>query len=162
MGLNKNQNSGNFNGEVGDMSNYATKSDLETKVTKEENKSLVDNALIDKLEDLENYDDSLIKEEINILDNKIDDKQDELISGSNIKTINGQSILGNGDITINEGENVDLSDYVTKDELNAKADINDIPTKLSELENDSNFLTSIPSEYVTDTELNNKGYIMIA
>ena len=138
MGLNKNQNSGNFNGEVGDMSNYATKSDLSTKVTKEANKSLVDNALIDKLEDLENYDDTLVREEINILDNKIDDKQDELISGSNIKTINGQSILGNGDITINEGENVDLSDYVTKDELNAKADINDIPTKLSELENDSN------------------------
>ena len=76
MGLNKNQNSGNFNGEVGDMSNYATKSDLATKVTKETNKSLVDNTLIDKLEDLENYDDSLIKEEINILDNKIDYKQD--------------------------------------------------------------------------------------
>ena len=120
MGLNKNQNSGNFNGEVGDMSNYATKSDLETKVTKETNKSLVDNTLIDKLEDLENYDDSLIKEEINILDNKIDDKQDELISGSNIKTINGQSILGNGDITINEGENVDLSDYATKSDLETK------------------------------------------
>lgn len=159
MGLNKNQNSGNFNGEVGDMSNYATKSDLATKVTKETNKSLVDNTLIDKLEDLENYDDSLIKEEINILDNKIDDKQDELISGSNIKTINGQSILGNGDITINEGENVDLSDYATKDDLNTKANIDDIPTKTSQLENDSNYLTSIPEEYITNEELNNKGYL---
>ena len=32
----------------------------------------------------------------------------------------------------------------------------DIPTKTSELTNDSNFLTSIPSEYVTETELINK------
>jgi hypothetical protein len=71
MGLNKNQNSGNFNGEVGDMSNYATKSDLETKVTKETNKSLVDNTLIDKLEDLENYDDSLVREEINSINSQL-------------------------------------------------------------------------------------------
>ena len=35
----------------------------------------------------------------------------------------------------------------------------DIPTKTSELTNDSNFLTSIPSEYVTETELNAKGYL---
>lgn len=34
----------------------------------------------------------------------------------------------------------------------------DIPTKTSELSNDSNFLTSIPEEYVTDTELEEKGY----
>jgi hypothetical protein len=35
----------------------------------------------------------------------------------------------------------------------------DIPTKTSQLENDSGFITSIPSEYVTDTELNAKGYL---
>ena len=34
-----------------------------------------------------------------------------------------------------------------------------IPTKTSQLTNDSNFLTSIPSEYVTETELNAKGYL---
>lgn len=34
----------------------------------------------------------------------------------------------------------------------------DIPTKTSELTNDSNFLTSIPEEYVTDTELEEKGF----
>jgi hypothetical protein len=32
--------------------------------------------------------------------NLIDDKQDILISGQNIKTVNGESILGEGDITI--------------------------------------------------------------
>ena len=36
---------------------------------------------------------------------------------------------------------------------------NDIPSKTSELVNDSNFLTSVPSEYVTDSELNAKGYL---
>ena len=35
-----------------------------------------------------------------------------------------------------------------------------IPTKTSELSNDSGFLTSVPSEYVTDTELDGKGYAL--
>ena len=34
-----------------------------------------------------------------------------------------------------------------------------IPTKTSELTNDSGFLTSVPSEYVTETELEAKGYL---
>lgn len=34
----------------------------------------------------------------------------------------------------------------------------DIPTKTSELSNDSGYLTSIPSEYVTDTELEEKDF----
>ena len=38
--------------------------------------------------------------------------------------------------------------------LNTKANISDIPTKTSKLTNDSGFLTSIPSEYVTEQEMN--------
>lgn len=34
----------------------------------------------------------------------------------------------------------------------------DIPTKTSDLTNDSEFLTAIPEEYITDTELNEKGF----
>lgn len=34
-----------------------------------------------------------------------------------------------------------------------------IPTKTSELQNDSGFINSIPSEYITETELNAKGYL---
>ena len=45
---------------------------------------------------------------------------------------------------------VDLSSYAKK---------SDIPTKTSQLTNDSNFLTSIPSEYVTEAELEAKGYL---
>ena len=55
---------------------------------------------------------------------------------------------------ISSGGSVDLSGYATKDELNTKANISDIPTKTSKLTNDSGFLTSIPSEYVTEQEMN--------
>ena len=42
---------------------------------------------------------------------------------------------------------------ITND-LNSKANTSDIPTNTSELYNDSGFLTSIPNEYVTETEMN--------
>ena len=35
----------------------------------------------------------------------------------------------------------------------------DIPTNISDLTNDSGFITSIPEEYITETELENKGYL---
>ncbi len=47
----------------------------------------------------------------------INTKQDKLVSGTNIKTINGNSLLGGGDISINAGndwEVVDTSDFVNK------------------------------------------------
>ena len=67
--------------------------------------------------------------------------------------------------------NIDLSAYATKEELtNAinsidlsayakKTDLPIVPTKVSQLENDSNYLSSIPEEYVTETELSAKGYL---
>lgn len=42
------------------------------------------------------------------------------------------------------------SKFATKEE---------IPTKTSDLTNDNGFLSSVPSEYVTETELNAKGYL---
>ena len=39
------------------------------------------------------------------------------------------------------GGDVDLSGYATKNELNKKADVEDIPTKVSELDNDRGFIT---------------------
>lgn len=39
------------------------------------------------------------------------------------------------------------------------AEKTELPTKVSQLENDSNYLTSIPSEYVTESELNAKKYL---
>lgn len=49
-------------------------------------------------------------------------KQDSLISGSNIKTINGNSVLGNGDITVEEGASLVkyiVTDSMSQSELNA-------------------------------------------
>ena len=43
--------------------------------------------------------------------------------------------------------------------LDGYAKLTDIPTKTSQLANDNNFLTSVPSEYITETELNEKGYL---
>ena len=37
----------------------------------------------------------------------IDSLQEKLVSGENIKTINGESSLGNGDITVEGGSNID-------------------------------------------------------
>ena len=39
-------------------------------------------------------------------------------------------------------------------QLGLKANKTDVPTKVSQLENDKNYLTEIPSEYATDTEVN--------
>ncbi len=54
---------------------------------------------------------------------------------------------------------VDLKHLATKDELNTKANISDVPTKVSQLDNDSNYISSIPNEYITETELDDKGYL---
>ena len=47
------------------------------------------------------------------IETQIANKQDALVSGTNIKTVNGESILGEGDIEIN----VDTSTLATKEEL---------------------------------------------
>lgn len=51
------------------------------------------------------------------IDDKLELKQDALIDTVNIKTINGQSILGEGNLTISSGGETDLSGYYTKQEV---------------------------------------------
>lgn len=64
-----------------------------------------------------------IEDGIEANESAIANKQDKLVSGTNVKTINGQSILGSGNISITGGDgSADLSAYATKEELNAKAD----------------------------------------
>ena len=53
-------------------------------------------------------------------------------------------------------EHQSLANYVTKDELpdiSGLASKSEIPTATSQLTNDSGFITEIPAEYITDTEL---------
>lgn len=65
-----------------------------------------------------------------------------------------------------EAGDVNLTNYYTKEEVNGlipdisqKADRSEIPTKVSQLENDSKYLTEVPDEYVTNKELEAKGYL---
>lgn len=65
-----------------------------------------------------------------------------------------------------EGGDVNLTNYYTKAEVNSlipdvsgKADKSEVPTKVSQLENDSKYLTEVPDEYVTEDELKSKGYL---
>jgi hypothetical protein len=61
------------------------------------------------------------------------------------------------------------SEYKTKEENDKlyqpigdyalKGDIPEVPTKVSELENDVGFISEIPEEYITEEELNAKNYI---
>lgn len=46
-------------------------------------------------------------------------KQDALVSGTNIKTINNESILGEGNIVIQGGGGGDMTNYYTKSEIDA-------------------------------------------
>lgn len=66
---------------------------------------------------------------------------------------------------LEEGD-VNLTNYYTKAEVNnlipdvsGKADKSEVPTKVSQLENDSKYLTEVPDEYVTNKELEAKGYL---
>ena len=70
-------------------------------------------AYIQNKPDLNQY---ATKEEVNA-------KQDTLISGSNIKTINGQDILGSGDIVISSGDKPYEEQYLTIETLEADCNI---------------------------------------
>ena len=79
--------------------------------------------------DLTNY---YNKTQVDSLIPDISTKQDTLVSGTNIKTINGESVLGSGDLVISGGGAVDLSEYYKKTETYNKVEvdtkIDDIPT----------------------------------
>lgn len=56
----------------------------------------------------------------------------------------------------------DFKTVATTGSYNDLIDKPTIPTKVSELENDSNYLTSVPEEYVTETELAGKNYATVS
>lgn len=74
----------------------------------------------------------------------ISGKQDKLVSGTNIKTINNESLLGSGNITIEGGGSVVQSDW-EQDDSTADDFIKNkptIPSKTSDLNNDSGYVAS--------------------
>ena len=83
----------------------------------------------------------------------VDDKVSGLASEDYVDKAIAQASLGDKD--------VNLDDYVTNSSLETQLNTlrSSIPTTTSQLTNNSGFITSIPAEYVTETELNNKGYL---
>ena len=88
-------------------------------------------------------------------------KQDVLVSGTNIKTINKQDILGSGNIEV---ESSAVWRSITGDlhnqqdlhnELQAKANLTDLPTKTSELFNDSGYITNEYHDATKQDVINN-------
>lgn len=80
----------------------------------------------------------------------IDDKQDTLVSCTNIKTVNGNSLLGSGNIafpTVNNAaltiqkNSTNVATFTANASSNVTANIS-VPTKVSDLTNDSGFITS--------------------
>ena len=122
---------------------YALKTEIPTKVSQLSNDKNYQTA-----EDVNSATEGLAtKAEVN-------SKQDTLVSGTNIKTINGNSLLGSGNIEIQGGSTIavdsslsttstnPVQNKVITEALNGKASQSDIPTKVSELTNDSDFQTA--------------------
>lgn len=128
-----------MNGKI-DISQYATKDELSSAVS-----SI----------DLSGY---ALKGEIPSLDGYAKTTDIPSVEGLATKTYVDENIA-----KVATSGDIDLSNYVTKDTVYTKAQtdalIPSVPSKVSQLENDSNYLSSIPEEYVTDTELNAKGYL---
>ena len=66
----------------------------------------------------------------------------------------GTGLTSEQEEQLNKIPEMEASINSINESLNTKANTSDIPTNTSELYNDSGFLTSIPSEYVTETEMN--------
>lgn len=87
--------------------------------------------------------------------------KDELNTKVNVSDLSNVATSGDYNDLINVPTipTVDVTKEYVDTQLLTKANITDIPTKVSELTNDSGYLTAIPEEYVTDTELESKGYL---
>ena len=94
---------GSGNSEPVDLSNYYTISETDNAISTAIN-ALINGApgTLDTLKELADAVNSN-KSLVDALNEAISNKQDKLVSGTNIKTINGKSILGTGDITISGG-----------------------------------------------------------
>ena len=131
-----------------DFYTYNLKKKFDNYWTSAETKTYVDDAIADI--DLSGYTTTAQTEEIervtsralNELHDSLSGKQETLVSGENIKTINGNSILGSGNIEL------DLSGYTTTaqtEELKNKLQVDEetVSKALNELHEDKVSSTSI-------------------
>ena len=154
------QKENNIDGEDIDLTSYAKKSEIPTKTSQLTN----DNGFISSIPEEYVTDDELnakgyLTEHQDISGkadkSEIPTKLSELQNDSNfISSIPSEYVTeteleDKGYLT----EHQDLSNYALKTEIPS------VPTKTSQLTNDNGFITTIPSEYITESELNAKGYL---
>ena len=82
------------------------------------------------------------------------------ISVSNLMKQAPSGVTEETDPTVSEWAKQPTKPSYTADEVGALPIGTKIPTKTSDLTNDSGYLTQIPEEYVTETELGQKGYVI--
>ena len=147
--------------------NYYLKKDV---YNKQETENIVENLRIENSNTYEqkgHYDSqiSTLNSSVNKLETNIQKKQDKLVSGTNIKTINNESILGNGNIEVKGEEHVSLTYaewealpydeqmadkvYLIKDAENVYA----TPEQVQEVQNSVNTLSGRVE--TAETEINN-------
>ena len=137
--------------ELPDVSNFITKSvsDLENYYRKNETYTQT------QVKDLIN---SITTINFEVVDNLPEQDQKENIiylvpsSKTEEQNVKDEYIWINNNWELIGSTKIDLSSYALKDE---------IPTKVSQLTNDSGYITTIPDDYITNTELENKGYATI-
>ena len=82
------------------------------------------------------------------------------ISVSNLMKQAPSGVTKETDPTVSEWAKQPTKPSYTAEEVGALPVGTKIPTKISDLTNDSGYLTQIPEEYVTETELGQKGYVI--
>lgn len=92
--------------------------------------------------------------------NAWNNKQNLLVSGTTIKTINSESLLGSGNLLINEyvaGTGIDITNHTISNTITSYNDLTDLPTipnSTSQLTNDSNFaVTNSSNEFTGNQEI---------
>ena len=114
----------------GNLSNYATKIELSTKVDKVVGKSLISDTEIERLLTLENYDDSSIRSSLNNITTELSTKVDK---------VEGKSLISDTEIER-------LSTLVNYDDSSIRSSLANITTSLE----------NITTNYATKTELSTK------
>ena len=111
-------------------------------------------AFLNGVEDSESLD-SIIA----YIEQQIAGKQDKLVSGTNIKTINGESILGEGNIVVN----VDLSTLATKEEVMTNEEVSasafgDLDDRVKAIDNVLRVITVTKEELKTEVDQINENF----
>ena len=91
--------------------NYYLKKDVYNKQETEDIVEILRTDISNTYVQKEHYDSAIstLNSSVNKVETKIQKKQDKLVSGTNIKTINNESILGNGNIEVKGKEHVSLT-----------------------------------------------------